>query len=323
MARTWKEDDLLGLIERTFRFPADRRLILGPGDDCAVLRQTPGKRLVITTDEQVEGTHFLRSFADPDGLACKLMRVNLSDLAGMGAVKPVSCVVAAGLRADTPADFLRRFMRRLKAEALHFGITIAGGNLAGAREDHFTMTVWGEAGEKGLVPRRGTRAGDLLLNVGPLGDSAAGLEILKKGGAALARKFPGLINAFWRPRPMLAEGMVIGRNKLATGMLDNSDGLLRSARILAGLSGLRAILSPGEASCSAELRAWCAAEKKPWRAMAIGGGEDYGLIFSARPSALERIKKLLPAAMVVGRFEKGSGVKLENFDGKIERFEHF
>lgn len=317
------EARLLEHIEKTFRFPGDRRLLLGPGDDCAVLRHSAGRDLVITTDEMVEGTHYLARFATPEDIASKLMRMNLSDLASMGDVKPVSCVVGSGLKKDTPPEFTLRFMKELKAEALRFGISIAGGNLAGARENHFYMTVWGETGRGKLVTRYGAKPGDLLFNIGPLGLSAAGLELLMKGSKAGIKKYPALIRAFWRPEPMLAAGSLIGRLGLATAMLDNSDGLARSAAIISELSRCRVIVSPGEGACAPALRAYSLASKKPWRFYAVGGGEDYGLIFTAKPGNLARIKRLLPAAVVVGRVEKGSGAEIENFDGEIKSFEHF
>ncbi|MBI4351073.1 MAG: thiamine-phosphate kinase [Elusimicrobia bacterium] len=317
------EARLLEHIEKTFRFPLDRRLLLGPGDDCAVLRHAPGKDLVITTDELVEGTHYLARFAAPEDLARKLIRINLSDLASMGEVTPVSCVVGSGLRKDTPEDFILRFMKELKAEALRFGISIAGGNLAGARENHFYMTVWGESGGSELVTRYGAKPGDLLFNFGPLGLAAAGLEILLGGRAAEKKKFPGLVKAFWRPEPLLKAGALLGRTGLASAMLDNSDGLARSAAIISELSRCRVLVSPGEGACPPELRAYSALKKKPWRHYAVNGGEDYGLIFTSPAKELARIKALLPGALVVGRLEKGSGSELENFNGKVESFEHF
>lgn len=317
------EARLLEHIEKTFRFPGDRRLLLGPGDDCAVLRHGRGKDLVITTDEMVEGTHYLSRFAAPEDIARKLTRMNISDLASMGDVRPVSCVVGAGLRRGTPPAFYMRFMKELKAEARRFGISIAGGNLAGAREDHFYMTVWGEADAKKVVTRYGARPGDLLFNIGPLGLSAAGLEILKGGSPGPGKKFPGLVRAFWRPEPMLAAGALIGRRGLASAMLDNSDGLARSAAIIADLSRCRAVVSTGEGACRPELRAYARSRRRPWRHYAVNGGEDYGLLFTVRPDKLAAVKKLLPAAFVVGRVEKGRGCVIENYDGKIEGFEHF
>ena len=317
------EARLLEHIEKTFRFPLDRRLLLGPGDDCAVLRHGAGRDLVITTDELVEGTHYLARFAAPEDLACKLLRINLSDLASMGDVRPVSCLVGSGLKKDTPPEFTTRFMTALKAEALRFGVSIAGGNLAGARENHFYMTAWGEAGRGKIVTRYGAKPGDLLFNVGNIGLSAAGLEILMGRKGAAKKKYPGLVTAFWRPEPMLAAGSLLGRKGLATAMLDNSDGLARSAGIISELSKCRVLVSPGEGVCAPELRAYSAAAGRPWRHYVINGGEDYGLIFTARPEKLGAIKKLLPAAAVVGRVEKGSGVEIENYNGAIKSFEHF
>jgi len=317
------EARLIEHIEKNFRFPLDRRLLLGPGDDCAVLRQGRARDLVITTDEMVEGTHYLARFATPEDLARKLMRINLSDLASMGEVEPVSCLVGSGLRKNTPEEFTLRFMKALKAEALRFGISIAGGNLAGARENHFYMTVWGETCGSELVTRYGAKPGDLLFNIGPLGLAAAGLEILMGGRPGEKKKFPGLVEAFWRPEPLLEAGALIGRHGLASAMLDNSDGLARSADIIAELSRCKVIVSLGEGACSPDLRAYSALKKKPWRHYAVNGGEDYGLIFTAPAAKLAAIKKLLPAATVAGRLEKGSGSKVENFDGKVKSFEHF
>ena len=137
------------------------------------------------------------------------------------------------------------------------------------------------------------------------------------------KKFPGLIRAFWSPEPQLAAGAKIGRLKLAAAMMDNSDGLLSSARQLAAAGGCKAVVSVGEDACSAALRKYAAARGKDWRGYVINGGEDYGLVFAARPSKLAAVKKTLPGAVVVGRFERGSGVTTENYDGKKGGFEHF
>lgn len=317
------EAGILAHIEKHFRFPEDTRLIIGPGDDCAVLRTAPGKALVITTDELVENTHFLRRFSAPEALARKLMRVNLSDLASMGRVRPVSCLVGAGLPKELPADFVMRFISAVKKEALKFGISIAGGNLTGAREMHFYMTVWGEADGKSVVTRYGARPGDILFNLGPLGEAKAGLEILKSGRAGDKERFKTLVRSFWEPKPFLKEGAIIGSRGLASAMLDNSDGLGRSARILSDLSGCRVRLQAGTDAVSPALAAYVSAKGRSWREYAVSGGEDYGLVFTAGPSKAGLVEKLLPAAIRVGRIEKGTGVVMENYEGEVESFEHF
>jgi len=316
------EAGILTYIEKYLRFPRDKRLVLGPGDDCAVLRPSPGKALVITTDEQVEHTHFLRRFSRPEDLARKLLRVNLSDLASMGRVRPVSCVAGAGLPKDIPADFVPRFLKELKKEALRFGISVAGGNLAGAREMHFYLTIWGEAGKEDLVTRYGARPGDILFNLGPLGEARAGLEILKGGKAGHKERFKRLVRSFWEPKPFLEEGSILGSRGLASAMLDNSDGLARSAEILSELSKCRVRLSAGPELVSPALAAYLG-HGRPWRKYVISGGEDYGLVFTARPGKAGLIRKLLPGARIVGRVEKGTGVVLEGYENKARSFSHF
>ncbi|OGS42814.1 MAG: thiamine-phosphate kinase [Elusimicrobia bacterium RIFOXYB2_FULL_62_6] len=317
------EAGLLSVIEKSFRFPGDKRLLIGPGDDCAVLKTAPGKALVITTDELVENTHFLRRFSAPEDLARKLVRVNLSDLAAMGPVRPVSFVAGAGLPGGLPADFVLRFIRALKKEAQAFGLSVAGGNLAGAREMHFYMTVWGEADRRKLVTRRGARPGDLLFNIGPLGEARAGLEILKAGRFAEKKKFKKLVGAFWAPKPFLAEGRLIGERGLASAMLDNSDGLFRSAVILSEISRCAVRLAPEASAVSPVLRAYAAYKKKDWREYAVNGGEDYGLIFTVRPGRAGLVRRLLPAARAMGRLEKGNGVSVEGYEGKAREYGHF
>jgi len=317
------EAGILAHIEKYLRFPGDRRLVLGPGDDCAVLKTSPGKRLVITTDELVENTHFLRRLSTPEDLARKLMRVNLSDLAAMGLVKPVSCVVGSGLPKGTSPDFILRFIKALKKEALKFGISVAGGNLSGSREMHFYMTVWGEAGKSGIVTRYGAKPGDILFNLGPLGEAKAGLEILMRGRPAEKIRFRRLVRSFLAPEPLLKQGALIGSRGLASAMLDNSDGLARSAAILSGLSRCRVRLNVGEPAVSRALMEYASVKSRPWREYALSGGEDYGLIFTARPDKESLIKKLLPAAAAVGRVEKGKGVALEGYESKVASFDHF
>ena len=317
------EAGILTYIEKHFRFPGDKRLILGPGDDCAVLKTTPGRELVITTDELVENTHFLRRFSSPEALAGKLMRVNLSDLASMGRVRPVSCLVGSGLPENIPADFVLRFVRALKKEALKFGLSVAGGNLTGAREMHFYMTVWGEAEKKSLVTRYGAGPGDILFNLGPLGESKAGLEILKSGLTADKKRFKQLVRSFWEPKPFMKEGALIGDRGLASAMLDNSDGLGRSARILSELSGCRVILKAVQEAVSPALAAYVLAKGRPWREYVFSGGEDYGLVFTAPSEKAALVKKFLPAALAVGRIEKGKGVVVEGYEGKVKSFRHF
>jgi len=329
------EDALIEHMERAFPVGRSQRsrhrqrtmppcsgrgpLLLGPGDDAAVLRTRPGYRLIATVDEMCEGAHFLDRFSTPELIAGKLLRMNLSDLAAMGDARPLALLTAAGLPRSASGAWARRFIKALRAEARRFRVAVAGGNISRSSDKHFAMTLLGEC--RGFVTRYGARPGDLVYSLGPLGLARAGLELLMSGAAR--GKWGELIEAFWRPRPMLAEGALIGRRGLASAMLDNSDGLYRSLGIIARLSGCRVRAALPGGACSPVLRRWAASRKKDWRLYALAGGEDYGLVFCCRATRAALVGRLLPGAVLVGETAKGRGVEVEGYGGEIPVFEHF
>ncbi|MCK4936203.1 MAG: thiamine-phosphate kinase [Elusimicrobiales bacterium] len=317
------ESRILDYIEDNFAVQKDKRLLIGPGDDAAVLKTKSGKVLVATTDEMVEGTHFLKGFDYPEKLAKKLLRINLSDLAAMGNVKPLSCLSGGGMPKNTPAPWIKKFIKTLNKEAEKFGLNLSGGNLARSKNLHMYLTVLGEADKSEIITRYGAKPGDELYSIGSLGESKAGLEIFLSGKKPKTLSEKKLIERFWEPKPMMEAGNILGRYKLANCMLDNSDGLLRSVKIIAGASKRQVVLSLKEKDISKELKEYALSKRKNCLDYAISGGEDYGLIFTASLKNKSRIKKLLPKARVIGRIEKGTGVKFENYEGKNKSFEHF
>ena len=317
------ESRILDYIEDNFAVQKDKRLLIGPGDDAAVLKTKSGKVLVATTDEMVEGTHFLKGFDYPEKLAKKLLRINLSDLAAMGNVKPLSCLSGGGMPKNTPAPWIKKFIKTLNKEAEKFGLNLSGGNLARSKNLHMYLTVLGEADKSEIITRYGAKPGDELYSIGSLGEAKAGLEIFLSGKKPKTLSEKKLIERFWEPKPMMEAGNILGKYKLANCMLDNSDGLLRSVKIIAGASKREVVLSLKEKDISKELKEYALSKRKNCLDYAISGGEDYGLIFTASLKNKSRIKKLLPKARVIGRIEKGTGVKFENYEGKNKSFEHF
>ncbi|MCK5582730.1 MAG: thiamine-phosphate kinase, partial [Elusimicrobiales bacterium] len=298
------ESRILDYIEDNFAVQKDKRLLIGPGDDAAVLKTKSGKVLVATTDEMVEGTHFLKGFDYPEKLAKKLLRINLSDLAAMGNVKPLSCLSGGGMPKNTPAPWIKKFIKTLNKEAEKFGLNLSGGNLARSKNLHMYLTVLGEADKSEIITRYGAKPGDELYSIGSLGESKAGLEIFLSGKKPKTLSEKKLIERFWEPKPMMEAGNILGRYKLANCMLDNSDGLLRSVKIIAGASKRQVVLSLKEKDISKELKEYALSKRKNCLDYAISGGEDYGLIFTASLKNKSRIKKLLPKARVIGRIEK-------------------
>jgi thiamine-monophosphate kinase len=269
--------------------PAARGLV----DDAALL-EVGDARLVLTSDTLVEGVHYLP--ADPPAdIGWKLAAVNLSDLAAKGA-KPVGCLMNYALSGDEAWD--AAFLDGL-GEALNYHqMPLIGGDTvkmpAGAPRS-YSLTAIGSAGPN-VPARAGARAGDRLYLTGPVGDAGAGLEMLRADPAASGP----LVSAYRRPRPRLAEGLLIA--PIARAMMDVSDGLLIDAARMAQASGLAVVvdhipLSPAmEASRGASLRTMLAAAR---------AGDDYQLLFALAPGQAPPCR-----AIPVGRFAPGSGLTL-------------
>ncbi|MBI5243173.1 MAG: thiamine-phosphate kinase [Elusimicrobia bacterium] len=294
-------------------------VIIGPGDDAAALRVPASRALVASQDDLVENTHFERRWASPERLAGHLLAINLSDLAAMGEVRPLGCLVSAGLPRSLPASWALRLLAGLDRAAKRAGVAVLGGNLARSERIFLSMCILGAARADRLIRRSGARPGELLCGVGPLGEASAGVSLMRSGQPP---KNHPLVRAFWEVRPQLKAGRCLAG--LATSMLDNSDGLARSAEILAEESGVRIRVRMGEAPASRPLRLFCLARRLDLRLHQFKGGEDYGLIFTARRRDWPGLKRLLPQAYRLGGVEKGRGVVLEGTRrAPRSLFEHF
>lgn len=313
------ESKILGWIESLSSKQKDSRLITGPGDDAALVKVSPGRVLVVTTDEMVEGTHFTYSPGNASLLARKLVRINLSDLAAMGNVRPLAAVAGAGLPKSLPWKWVKDFTRALIKESNRFGMSLAGGNLAKSDRLHVYMAAFGEAVEKETIGRSGAGPWDGIFSVGPLGDARAGLEIHEAGW----KNHGGLQRRFLLPEPLLKEGAVLGKTGFATSLIDNSDGLLRSVEILSGRAGCSAEIELGEGCASKELKRYCGLNNSDWREYAVAGGEDYGLIFTVSTENEKKLRSALPDAVRIGTMKKGRGVKIKGYSPEKKIFEHF
>ena len=316
------ESALLSKIAALTRPSARGPVLLGPGDDCAAVRFPANKILLATTDDMAEGTHFLKPRSDAGRLAAKLLRINLSDLAGMGDASPVCVLCSASFPADTPASWLEEFVRVLARECRLFKAPLAGGNLSRSGKFHLSMTAIGAVTAEGMIRRAGARPGDLLFVVGPLGEAKAGLELYYGKSRKVRGAFrAALINSFWRPVPLFKEARVLARKKLAAALMDNSDGLFKSAGYLAEAGNCGAEISLGENCGSPVLKEYCRKIGADWRSYALSGGEDYGLVFAVPRAKEALLRRALPLARLAGRFVRGSGVRSGSVEAKP--YEHF
>lgn len=302
---------------------------LGLLDDVALIDGPPGEQYVLKTDAIVEGVHFLPD-DPPAQVAQKLLRVNLSDLAGKGAA-PLGYLLTTALPASRDEAWLEAFAAGLAADQATYGIGLLGGDSV-ATPGPVTLSVAaiGRIAAGRAVLRRGARPGDLVCVSGTLGDAALGVIAAKGGDLGIApdeRAF--LVDRFRLPQPRLALGpRLIG---LAHAMMDISDGLVADLRHVCAASGVAARVEAARLPLSPAARA--ALARDPGRlALVLGGGDDYELLFATPADAEARLAALsselgVPIT-VVGRFAAGQGVEVFDEAGgevvvKVAGYEHF
>ena len=279
---------------------------LGVGDDTAVVAPPRGEELCLTVDEVVEGVHFDRRYA-PGDVGWKALAVNLSDLAAMGA-RPLWVLVALAFPRGEPPARLLGVARGIAACARRFGVAVVGGNVSRAPALSVAITAVGSVRPGRWLSRAGARPGDLLLGSGTFGDAALGLEAV--AAPALARRQR-------RPMPRLALGRALAG--IATAAIDVSDGLAQDLAHVAEASGLAAVLEEACVPTSAAYRRRAATLADPM-APALAGGEDYELLLAVPPArlgaALAAARRTATPLSVLGRFERGRGVRILGADGQ-------
>jgi thiamine-monophosphate kinase len=263
-----------------------KRVVLGPGDDAALVRLGHDVQ-VLTTDMLVEGVHFRTAWGTGEDLGHKTLAVNLSDLAAMGDVEPTVGVLSAGIPPETPVSYIEGFFKGLTGLAGRHGFELVGGDTVRASRLTFSLTALGRV--RGPVFKRsGARVGDALMVTGTLGDAAAGLAVRLKGRARGAGT-SFLLKRFHRPEPRLAWARQLAKTGGVTACLDSSDGFWRSVTLLGGASGVGAEVWADRLPLSSALKKWAGDRAEE---MALVGGEDYELVFTARPDCVGRISAL-------------------------------
>jgi thiamine-monophosphate kinase len=319
--RSLRERDLVAAIRRDF--PAKKRgLILGIGDDAAVIRRA-GNLHLLTTDLLVEDVHFTAAQNPPYYLGRKSLNVSLSDIAAMGG-QPRFALLALAMRKGVKTPWVEEFFGGLGTAAEEAGVGLIGGDISTASKITISITVWGEG--KTFISRSGARPGDPIFLSGHPGDAAAGLRLLRKGFLlGQDQEADSLLLAFLDPVPQVALGRALSRLRAATAMIDTSDGLSVDLFHLCEESRTAAVVELGKLPLSSALRSF---EKRPDR-LALHGGEDYGLLFTASPrksKLMARLQKRFGFRRI-GRMARGRGIVAVDLEGRkrpleIKGFEH-
>ena len=318
-ARKLSEIGEFGLIGRIRdRFPAPEG-VKGIGDDCAVLPQRSGRDTLVSTDMLVEGTHFLRADIPPYRLGWKSAAVNVSDIAGMGG-RPTATFLSVALPADLEADWVDEFLRGYADLSGRFGAALLGGDTT-ASPDRIciNVAVLGECPSGAARLRSAARPGDCVCVTGPLGDSAAGLKAILDGVERDA-DVQALIDRHYLPLPRVEEGLQLAATPGVHAMMDISDGIGSDLGHILEASGCGARIDVAALPLSPALRRVCARLGWDAAALAIGGGEDYELLFTCTPEAE---KALAVPHTVIGTITAGTGLEWSGTGRSFHGFDHF
>ena len=304
-------------------------LIRGIGDDVAVV-EMGRKLLLVTTDILIEDIHFKRAWIDPYHLGKKALAVNVSDIAAMGGT-PNYFLISLGLPKNLPLSFITTFYRGLKEGAKRFHVDLIGGDTSVSRKIIINICVLGDGRKANLLFRNGARVGDDLFISGTLGDAALGLKILQERG--LKEGPTTLIEKHLSPLPRIELGQAIARHHWATSMIDVSDGLLIDTNHLLEESKVGARIWVDRVPLSRLYRKWIHSFSKNPFQIALSGGEDYELLFTASPEMRKRISNLaralnIPITRIGEILPQKRGLRIVGKDGKEHSpshlgFEHF
>ena len=295
-----------GLIERIKRILGSEEI----GDDCAVV-PSDKKFLLLTTDALVEDVHFLGNIP-PEAIGWKAVSVNVSDIVSCGG-SPRHLLISL-IIPDIDSGWVERLYEGIKSACRFYGCKVVGGNIS--RGERKTIDVFALGETEGPVLRCGARPGDTLFVSGTLGDSRAGLELLKEGRKDYRSYELRLIERHTRPSARIDYTKHI--EKYASSCIDISDGLLQDAGHLAQNSGVALEIDPGSIPLSEELKAFCEDRGKDPLDYALKGGEDYQLLFTHPRKDQNPFLDMTP----IGEVREGKGVFVEGREAE-GGFSHF
>jgi thiamine-monophosphate kinase len=305
---------------------------VGIGDDAAVFESDGAHDWLACSDLMTEGVHFRREWSPPRLLGRKALAVTLSDIAAMGGAARYA-LVSIALPPRLPAGFVDELFDGLLDYAQASNVVVIGGDTSSSADSLFMDTVaLGDCEAGRAIRRNGAREGDVIYVTGALGASVAGLMLLERGHRFMNDAATDSVDEICRarasamskhlvPAPHLALGRLLGEHGLATAMIDVSDGLSTDLTHILDESGCGAIIRAAAIPLAEAARALADELNAAPLALALHGGEEYELLFAARPEHRDEIAELSSQAGVaitaIGEITAGGGLRLER-DGAVE-----
>jgi thiamine-monophosphate kinase len=316
------EFDFINSLRQRVASLTTQSLVAGIGDDAAVVRNTEGRETVITADLLVEDVDFRRTTTPPYLLGHKALAVSLSDIAAMGA-RPLWSLVSIGVPDEIwQTDFVERIYDGLLDLARRYGVQLIGGDTSRTTTNIvIDSIVSGECAAGMSVKRSGAGAGDLIFVTGSLGAAAAGLRLIERGahlaeqnlGDDETQKLDHVLLRQLRPEPRVGWGMVLGEERLATSMIDLSDGLSSDLNHLCEASGVGALIDSSSLPVDERLQELCGRRALDPLQLALHGGEDFELLFTVKRENVSRLPRKVDGVEItrIGTIKSASdGVKI-------------
>ena len=305
-------------------------VVVGPGDDAAVIQPERGALDVLTTDAQVDGIHFDLRFVPPDAVGHRALAVNLSDLAAMGA-KPRAALLSLVLPDALEVGTLDAILDGLMTLASKHRVALVGGNITRTTGPlTIDVTAIGSVRPRRVLTRAGARPGDEVYVTGTVGSAATGLQMLRRGGSP-AGGDPLCVERYLRPEPRVRAGILLGRNRAATSCMDLSDGLADAVRQVAEASDVGITIDAASIPLAEDVRQWHQENGGNAIEAAVSGGDDYELLFTSGAGKRGRLRLVrqqigdLPITRI-GVVTKTRDLLLRHADGLRELprgYEHF
>jgi thiamine-monophosphate kinase len=292
------EFGLIDLIRATSARYADsgrtpwREILVGIGDDAAAWKS--GNRIQLaTTDTLVQDVHFDLGVISWEELGWKALAVNLSDIAAMGGI-PEYALLSLALPAELEVEDITKLINSMMSLASEFGAAIVGGNVATAPNIVITLTIIGCSKGKIMLQRSTASPGDQIAVTGYVGSSAAGLEMLKGKTISDSHVRNILRQAHFRPMPRVKEGQILIKQGVRTA-IDISDGLVADLDHICESSKVNAKINIEQVPVHPAVTAHFPNHQE----LALSGGEDYELLFTANKATIARAKRALNCPVTV------------------------
>ena len=320
------------LIQRiTARLPTPAWVVIGTGDDAAVVEPVRGALDVLTTDAQVEGVHFDRRFVPPDAIGHRALAVNLSDLAAMGA-RPRAALLSLVLPDLLEVAVVDGLLDGMLALADTHRIAVVGGNISRSPGPLMVdVTATGTIRRRRILTRAGARPGDGVYVTGTIGDAYVGLRLLQSASAEGFGEIGPCEEKYLRPEPRLRAGMLLAGNRAVSACMDLSDGLADGVRQIAAASGVGITIDAAALPIADGVTRWHAQRGEDALGAALHGGDDYELLFTVparREGRLRGVRQMLGDLPIskIGLVTANRRLILRTADGDRDMpdgFEHF